>query len=78
MPPLDQVARVRAKPRLLTSRKFQPGSRLVVVLSLLKQPDVQINYGTGRDVSDESIANAKEPLKVEWFGDSFIEVPVRR
>jgi len=78
MPPLDQVARVCAKPRSLTSRKFQPGSRRVVVLSLLKQPDVQINYGTGKDVSDETIADAREPLRVEWFTDSFIDVPARR
>ncbi len=48
------------------------------MLTLLKQPDVQINYGTGKDVSDETIADAKEPLKVQWFGDSFIDVPVRR
>ena len=55
---------MRAKPRLLTSRRFQPESRRVVVLSLLRQPDVQINYGTGKDVSDETIADAREPLKV--------------
>ena len=61
---------MRAKPRLLTSRRFQPGSRRVVVLSLLRQLDVQINYGTGKDVSDETIADAREPLKVQWFGDS--------
>jgi hypothetical protein len=78
MPPLDQVARVRAKPRLLSSRKFQPGSCRVVVLSLLKQPDVQINYGAGKDVSDETIADAREPLRVEWFTDSFIDLPARR
>jgi putative CocE/NonD family hydrolase len=64
--------------RRLTSRKFQPGSRLVVLLSSIKQPDVQINYGTGKDVSDETLADAKEPLKIEWFSDSFIDIPVRR
>ena len=69
---------MRAKPRLLTSRNFQPGSRRVVVLSLLRQPDVQINYGTGKDVSDETIADAREPLRVEWFTDCFIDVPARR
>jgi predicted acyl esterase len=63
---------------LLTSRQFSPGSRLVVVLSLIKRSDMQINYGTGKEVSDETIADAKEPLKIEWFGDSFIDVPVRR
>jgi putative CocE/NonD family hydrolase len=62
----------------LTSRRFQPGSRLVVVLSVLKSPGAQINYGTGKDVSDETIADAGEPLTIKWFGDSFIEVPVWR
>ena len=36
----------------------------------------QINYGTGKDVSDESILDAKEPLEVKWFNDSYIEIPV--
>lgn len=49
-----------------------------MVLSVIKQPGMQLNYGTGRDVSDETIADAKEPLRIRWFGDSFIEVPVRR
>jgi len=62
----------------LTSRRFQPGSRLVVVLSVLKSPGAQINYGTGKDVSDETIADAGEPLTIKWFGDSFIDIPVRR
>ncbi|MFL6208616.1 MAG: hypothetical protein ACJ74W_07170 [Pyrinomonadaceae bacterium] len=62
----------------LTSRQFQPGSRLVVVLSAIRQPKTQINYGIGKDVSDETIADAKEPLQIKWFGDSFIDVPVRR
>jgi predicted acyl esterase len=62
----------------LTSRKFQQGSRLVVMLSILKQQDVQINYGTGKDVSDETIADAGEPLKIQWFDDSFIDIPVSR
>jgi len=62
----------------LTSRQLQPGSRLVVVLGILKQPGEQINYGTGKDVSDETIADAGEPLRIEWSADSFIDLPVRR
>jgi putative CocE/NonD family hydrolase len=62
----------------LTSRQFQPGSRLVVVLGVIKQPGEQINYGTGRDVSQETIAAAKEPLRVEWLDKSFITAPVGR
>jgi uncharacterized protein len=62
----------------LMSRQFQPGSRLVIVLGVIKEPGRQINYGTGKDVSDETIADAKQPLRIQWFGDSFIDVPVSR
>lgn len=60
----------------LVSRKLQPGSRLVIVLQVIKQPDQQINYGTGRDVSDETIADAGKPLEIHWYGNSYIDIPV--
>ena len=59
----------------LTSRVLQPASRVVLLLNVIKQPEFQINYGTGRDVSDETIADAGEPLSVKWFGDSYIDLP---
>ncbi len=62
----------------LMSRQLQPGSRLVVVLHIIKEPGRQINYGTGKDVSDETIADAKEPLQIKWFGNSFITFPVQQ
>jgi hypothetical protein len=34
------------------------------------------NYGTGKDVSDESIADAGEPLRVKWHNDSYVNVPL--
>ena len=61
----------------LTSRRMAAGSRIVVLLTVIKQPDMQINYGTGKDVSDETIADANEPLIIKWFGDSFVEIPIR-
>jgi len=61
----------------LTSRLIQNGSRLVVLINIIKQPDMQINYGTGKDVSDETISDAQEPLKISWYGDSYIELPVK-
>ena len=36
----------------------------------------QVNYGTGRDVSDESIKDAGEPLKIEIRSGSYLEVPL--
>jgi putative CocE/NonD family hydrolase len=61
----------------MTSRQLEQGSRLVMVLRIGKRPDREINYGTGGDVSEESIADGKVPLKIRWFNDSYIDVPVQ-
>jgi uncharacterized protein len=62
----------------LTSRLLQKGSRLVMILGVNKRPDRQINYGTGKDVSEESIADGKTPLKIRWYSDSYIDIPVTK
>jgi len=62
----------------MTSRKLQQGSRLVMVLGINKRPDREINYGTGNDVSEETIADGSIPIKIRWHNDSYIEVPIRR
>jgi hypothetical protein len=43
---------------------------VVAVLSIMKEPGRQINCGTGKDISDETIADAKVPLTIRWFSDS--------
>jgi uncharacterized protein len=60
----------------LVARKMQAGSRLLVLVDANKHPFAQVNYGTGKDVSDESIKDAGEPLKIEIRSGSFIEVPL--
>jgi hypothetical protein len=62
----------------LTSRRLQAGSRLVMVLGINKRPDREINYGTGADVSEESIADGKIPVKIRWYGSSYIDIPIRK
>lgn len=62
----------------ITSRQFSKGSRIVILLNINKSPFEQINYGTGKNVSDETISDAKEPLQIKWFNDSYINVPVLR
>lgn len=62
----------------LMSRLLARGSRLVAVLRVIKEPDREINYGTGGTVADESIADAKVPLKIEWLPTSSISVPLGR
>lgn len=60
----------------LVSRQMQKGSRLVLLLTVNKNRHAQINYGSGKDVSDESIKDALEPLRVRWHTDSFVSVPI--
>jgi len=60
----------------LVCKKIEEGSRLLLVLNVNKNSFAQINYGTGKNVSEETIADAGEPLKIEWFSDSFIRIPV--
>ncbi|MGH9562575.1 MAG: CocE/NonD family hydrolase, partial [Terracidiphilus sp.] len=62
----------------MTSRQLSRGSRLVLVLGINKRPDREINYGTGNDVSEETIADGKIPLKIRWYGDSYIDIPILR
>jgi putative CocE/NonD family hydrolase len=59
----------------LAAWRFPAGSRLVVVLSVVKDQGIQINYGTGKDVSDETIADARVPLRITWFARSFVDIP---
>lgn len=61
-----------------TGRRLQAGSRLVMALGINKRADQQINYGTGDDVSEESIEDADVPLRIRWYNSSYIDIPVRR
>lgn len=62
----------------LMSRQLKAGSRLVAVLSIVKEPGREVNYGTGKEVVDESIVDAKAPLQIMWFGGSYLDLPVHR
>lgn len=65
------------KSERLTSRVFPAGSRLVVLFYVLKGQGTQINYGTGRDVNDESAAqDAGEPLQIKIYPDSYLDIPI--
>ncbi|MEZ0470705.1 CocE/NonD family hydrolase [Luteimonas salinilitoris] len=60
----------------LVSKRLAAGSRLVLVVDILKDGFHQINYGTGGAVSDETIADAGTPLEVEWLAGSLVLVPI--
>jgi uncharacterized protein len=60
----------------LAPKRLAPGSRIVIRLGINKSPEWQINYGTGRDVSTESIKDATEPLEIDWSGETRFVVRV--
>ena len=60
----------------MMSRQIAAGSRFVLVLAVLRNPRQEINYGTGGDVSAETVADAKEPLRIRWLGGSYVDLPI--
>lgn len=62
----------------LISKKLSKGSRLLIYINVNKNPFSELNYGTGKVVSEETIADSNEPLKVKWYNDSFVEIPIWR
>ena len=58
------------------SRKISKGSRLVILLNINKHPFEIINYGSGKEVANETIKDAGKPLQIKWHNESFIKVPV--
>ncbi|AXY74401.1 CocE/NonD family hydrolase [Paraflavitalea soli] len=60
----------------ITSRQLQKGSRIMAIVNINKSPFEQINYGTGKDVSTETIQDAGLPLRIKWYNDSYLKIPV--
>lgn len=73
-----QIEHIPLSMNKIASKRLDRGSRLVVYLNVNKNPFSQLNYGTGKDVSDETIADANEKLKVEWSNQSYVTVPILR
>lgn len=60
----------------LVSKQLRKGSRLLIHLDVNKNSFSELNYGTGKTVTEETIKDAKEPLKVKWYNDSFVKIPI--
>jgi putative CocE/NonD family hydrolase len=60
----------------IVSKKLAKGSKLVAVINGNKNPYGQINYGTGQDVSKESIDHATVPLELKIHTNSSLTIPV--
>ncbi|HNP32971.1 MAG TPA: CocE/NonD family hydrolase [Flavobacterium sp.] len=74
----NQKQNIPFENNFMACRQLQKGSRIVILLGVNKSADWQINYGTGKDVSDESIKDADEPLRIKWFTSSKFVIPVTK
>ncbi len=72
----DRVESISFDNTRMVSRRLSKGSRLLVTLNVNKNSSAQINYGTGKDVSDEDIADAKIPLQIKWHNNSYVKIPI--
>jgi len=49
----------------------------VVVIGPIKGPGQQINYGSGKEVNDETVKDAGAPLEIRLLSSSYIALPIR-
>ena len=59
-----------------TAKKIAKGSRIVLITGVNLSKEYQVNYGTGKDVSDETMADAQVPLHIQWSNQSYIKLPL--
>jgi len=59
------------------SRQLSKGSKLVFVAGVSIEPGLEINYGTGKLVSQETIADGQEDLTINWLPQSFISLSIQ-
>ncbi|MFZ6664609.1 CocE/NonD family hydrolase [Peijinzhouia sedimentorum] len=76
--PPNEIVNISFSNTHLVSKKLRKGSRLLVYINVNKNPFSELNYGSGKEVSKESINDAGEPMMVKWYNTSFVEVPIYR
>jgi putative CocE/NonD family hydrolase len=74
----NKVENIQLNNTFLTCVQLPKGSRIIALVGVNNHPQWQINYGSGKDVSEESIADAHEPLKVKWYNTSTIKIPIMK
>ncbi|MFP3834069.1 CocE/NonD family hydrolase [Chryseobacterium sp. SIMBA_028] len=72
----NRIEQIPIKQSIFMSKKIEKGSKLLLLVGVNKNSAWQINYGTGKDVSEETIKDSGEPLEVKWYNDSYVEIPV--
>ncbi|WDF66393.1 CocE/NonD family hydrolase [Flavobacterium sp. KACC 22763] len=72
----NKIETIDIEQTFIISKELEKGSSIIIVLGANKNPNWEVNYGTGKNVSDETIDDAKEPLQIKWYSDSTITIPI--
>lgn len=72
----NKVETIELNQNYIISKQLQKGSKIVIALGVNKNPNWEVNYGSGKNVSDETMADAAEPLKIKWYSNSSITIPI--
>lgn len=72
----NKIENILIDKTFITSKQIEKGSKIVVLIGVNKCPNYQINYGTGKDVSDEKMLDAAVPLEIKWYKSSMIKIPI--
>jgi len=72
----NKVETIELNQNYIISKQLQKGSKIVIALGVNKNPNWEVNYGSGKNVSDETMADAAEPLKIKWYTNSSITIPI--
>ena len=66
--------RIELRSERVTSHRIPAGSRLMLTVNVIERGDRQINYGSGKDVSDETAADGRRPLRLTLHAGSYLDV----
>lgn len=72
----NKIENITMNQNFITAKQLQKGSRIVIVIGVNKNPNWQVNYGSGKDVSEETMNDAAVPLEVKWYSDSSVTIPI--
>ena len=73
----SMITLMAVSPQVLVAHPSMPVRSARDLVALAKSKPGQINYGSGKDVRDETIADAGEPVRVDWFTSSYVEIPLK-
>lgn len=71
-----QKTHIPLLPSRMTAKLLAKGSRLVLVLNVNKNMHAQVNFGSGKAVFKETLADAADPLHLQLFNDTEIFLPL--